>query len=65
MKYELATTVLWAIAVVVTILMVKQDGVLTILLPVYAVCMIGAVVTVRAARSSSGRPEQPVTSVTQ
>ncbi|HSE66749.1 MAG TPA: hypothetical protein VLB12_07165 [Gemmatimonadales bacterium] len=55
MKHELAIVALWAIAILVTILTVKQEGVLTVLLPVYAVCMIGSIVTVRAARSSSGQ----------
>jgi hypothetical protein len=53
-KHELATAALWAIAILVTILTVKQEGILTVLLPVYAVCMIGSIVTVRAARSRSG-----------
>lgn len=52
MKYEAATTLLWAIAIIVTFLIVKQNGVLTVLGPVYAVCMIGSIVTVRAARTS-------------
>jgi hypothetical protein len=55
MRYELATAALWGIAIAVTMLTVKMDGVLTVLLPVYAVCTIGSVVTVRAARSNAAR----------
>lgn len=54
MKYELATAALWAIAILITILTVLPEGSLTVLLPVFAICMIGSIVTVRAARSSSG-----------
>ncbi len=50
MKHELAATFLWAIAIAVTFLVVKQEGILTTLGPVYAVCMIGCIVVVRAAR---------------
>ncbi len=53
MKHELTTALLWAISIVVTFLTVKQEGVLRILGPVYLVCMIGSIVTVRAARASS------------
>jgi hypothetical protein len=55
MKHELATLALWAIAITVTFLRVDQVGAATILGPVYAVCMIGCIIVVRAARTSAGR----------
>jgi len=51
LKYVLTTLILWAIAIVTTVLVVKDAHAVTVLLPVFAVCLIGAVVTVkRAAR---------------
>jgi hypothetical protein len=52
MRHELADAFLWAIAIVVTLLTVSQPGAFTVLGPVYAVCMLGSIVTVRAARGS-------------
>lgn len=54
MKHELTMALLWTIAIAVTFLTVKQEGALTVLGPVYAVCMIGSIVTVRVARAGSG-----------
>jgi hypothetical protein len=55
MKHEFATLALWAIAITVTILRIDAPGAATILGPVYAVCMIGCIIVVRAARASAGR----------
>jgi hypothetical protein len=55
MKHELATLALWAIAITVTMLRGDRPGAATILGPVYAVCMIGSIIIVRAARASGGR----------
>lgn len=55
MKHELVTAALWAIAIAVTFLMVEDRGVVTRLGPVFAVCAIGSVVNVRAARGARGR----------
>jgi hypothetical protein len=49
MKHVAANLALWLIAIVVTFLLVPDAHVMTTLAPVYAVCMIGSVVTVRAA----------------
>jgi hypothetical protein len=54
MKHELAVASLWAIAIAVTVVTVKQEGVFTVLGPVYAICMIGSIVTVRIAHSNAG-----------
>jgi hypothetical protein len=55
MKHEFATLALWAIAITVTLLRIDAPGPARILGPVYAVCMIGCIVIVRAARASAGR----------
>jgi hypothetical protein len=48
-KPEVANILLWIIAIFTTFLMVKDSGVFTYLGPVYAICMIGSVVTVKKA----------------
>jgi len=50
MKYELATLGLWLVALLATIGIVKDSSVLTVLVPVFAICMIGSVMVVRKAR---------------
>jgi hypothetical protein len=52
-KHQLAILSLWCIALAVTFIEIHDDRVLTILGPVYAVCMIGSIVTVRAAARRS------------
>jgi hypothetical protein len=54
MKHQLAVLLLWLIAIAVTFVTVRDAHVLTTLGPVFAVCMIGSVVTVRAALRKSG-----------
>ena len=44
---ELVILALWCIAIVATLLVVKEKREFTILAPVYAICMIGSVLTVR------------------
>jgi hypothetical protein len=48
-KHVAAVLLLWLIAITVTFLTVRDPHTLTTLGPVYAVCMIGSVVTVRGA----------------
>ena len=50
MKHQFAVLSLWLIAIAVTFTIVPDRRVVTTLGPVFAVCMIGSVVTVRAAR---------------
>ena len=57
MKYQLTTAFLWAIAIAATFLIVKQENVLTVLAPVYAICMIGSIVTMRAATAQPRQAE--------
>lgn len=49
MKYELVVLLLWAIGFAVTLYALPHDRI-TFVAPVFAVCMIGSVVTVRRAR---------------
>jgi hypothetical protein len=59
MKHTGAVLLLWCIAIAVTVVMVRDTRTLTTLAPVYAVCMIGSIMTVRAAiatAQSAGRP---------
>ena len=55
MKYDLTIVALWAIAVVATFLIVQETRLLTVLGPLYAVCMIGSLATVRKARNASNK----------
>ena len=53
MRPVLAVVALWAIAIATTVVLVPDRGVFTTLGPVYAICMIGSVVTVRKALAAS------------
>ena len=55
MKYDFTIVALWAIAVMTTFLIVQETRFLTVLGPLYAICMIGSVVTVRKARNASSK----------
>jgi predicted enzyme related to lactoylglutathione lyase len=50
--HELAVLALWAIALAATIVIVGDSARLTYLGPLFAICMIGSVMTVRSARRS-------------
>jgi len=50
MKTEITILALWLIAIVATLIIVKDASRFTYLAPVYAICMIGSVVTVRRLR---------------
>lgn len=50
MKYELATLLLWLLAVVPTLLLVRQTGAFTYLGPLYFLCMIGSMYLVHSAK---------------
>jgi hypothetical protein len=53
-KFELAVLVLWLIAVVPTLLLVRQTGLFTYLGPLYFICMVGTVYIVRSAKGGRG-----------
>jgi hypothetical protein len=50
MKHELAILVLWLVAVVPTLLIIRQTGLFTYLGPLYFLCMVGSVYVVRNAK---------------
>ncbi|MFQ5706355.1 MAG: hypothetical protein ACE5HO_02845 [bacterium] len=54
MKHELATLVLWFIAIVATMLLVREKTLFTYLGPLYAICTIGSLLIVRQARARDG-----------
>ena len=56
MKYVAATVALWALAILGTVLIVQDQQVFTYLGPLYAICMIGAIMIVRQAQGSSVKP---------
>jgi hypothetical protein len=49
MKYIITIAALWFIAIVTTLVLVGKTGVFTYLGPVYLICMIGSIVTIRRA----------------
>ena len=51
LRYELATLALWLLAVVPTLLLLRESGLFTYLGPLYFLCMVGSVYIVRSARS--------------
>lgn len=51
-KPEIVVLLLWLIATATTFLFVKDTGVFTYLGPVYAICTIGSVVTVKKSRAA-------------
>lgn len=53
MKHELAILGLWAISIVATLLLVEGTAIFTYLAPLYTICTIGSVLTVRSARASA------------
>jgi len=50
LKFELAILILWLLAVVPTLMMVRQSGLFTFLGPLYFICMVGSVYVVRSAK---------------
>lgn len=50
MRHELAVIALWLLAVVPTLLLVHQTGVFTFLGPLYFICIVGSIYTVRSAK---------------
>lgn len=48
MKVMIGILFLWLVALVATVLLLKDNSILTYLLPVYAICMIGSVIILRS-----------------
>lgn len=53
MRHELAVLMLWLIAAVVTLIVVKQAGLFSYLGPLYFVCAIGCIFAVRSAKGKN------------
>ena len=49
-KYEAANLMLWAIAILAALFVLRNTDRFTLLAPVFAVCLIGSVLVVREAR---------------
>ncbi|MDH3216608.1 MAG: hypothetical protein OEN01_09985 [Candidatus Krumholzibacteria bacterium] len=52
MKHEFAILGLWLIAILTTAILTEGNGKFTYLGPVFAICAIGSVITVRRAKAS-------------
>ena len=50
LKHELAILLLWLLAVVPTLLLLRESGLFTYLGPLYFLCMVGSVYIVRSAK---------------
>jgi hypothetical protein len=50
LKHEMAIVVMWLIAVVPTLLMLRESGIFTYLGPLYFLCMVGSIYIVRNAK---------------
>ena len=55
MKYIIAVVVLWALAIVPTVVLLGDREEFTYLGPVYGICMIGSVIVVRHAQIAAAR----------
>lgn len=53
MKHELAVLGLWLLAVVPTLILMKQNDMFTYLGPLYFFCMVGSVYIVRSAKKKN------------
>lgn len=51
MKYEAAILVLWLIAILATLYVLRATSLFTYLAPVYAICLIGCLFVLRQART--------------
>jgi hypothetical protein len=55
MKYVLAILSLWLIAIAATLILVGETGVFTYLGPLYVICAIGSIITVRQAQRGGAK----------
>lgn len=49
-KHEMAVLLLWLLAVVPTLLLLRESGLFSYLGPLYFICMVGSVYVVRNAK---------------
>jgi hypothetical protein len=59
MKHEIAILLLWLIAIVATMLIVRGTGLFNFLGPLLFVCMVGSLVTLVRARRDQTRRNNP------
>ena len=52
-RHELAVLGLWLLAVVPTLLLLRESGLFSYLGPLYFICMVGSVYIVRSARKAN------------
>lgn len=50
---EFVILILWVIAIVATFLIIKDTGKFSYLAPVYSICMIGSIITVRTLKKGN------------
>lgn len=50
LRHELAVLGLWLVAVIPTLLLLRESGLFSYLGPLYFICMVGSVYIVRSAR---------------
>ncbi len=55
MKYEITVLILWLIAILTTYFVVAEPQIMTRLAPLYFICMVGNLVTVRRASRHAQR----------
>lgn len=53
MKYELTVLALWLIAILATLFLTRDTNLFGLLGPLFLFCMIGSILTVRAAQKNS------------
>ena len=51
-KHEMAILLLWLVAIVPTLLILRQSGLFTYLGPLYFLCMVGSLFIVRNAKKN-------------
>lgn len=53
MKHEIAILLLWVIALLATVFVIRNRALMTLLGPLFAICMIGSISIVRRAKRQS------------
>jgi hypothetical protein len=53
LRHELAVLALWLVAVIPTLLLLRESGLFSYLGPLYFICMVGSVYIVRSARKGN------------
>ncbi|MBD3288310.1 hypothetical protein GF337_05860 [candidate division KSB1 bacterium] len=56
--HEFVILVLWMIAILATFFIIRDSGKFTYLAPIYTICMIGSLITMRALRKNDSSSKQ-------